>query len=143
MAKITPALPVGPTPASVFGEDWIQSDLANLTVDYKANLASNVQLGSCVYFNSLNKKWSILNGMNPPKNAMLGIVIHVDSEGKGQVKIHGIFESPLLEEITTKSSRFVLCSCPEIDGILAKDSPILAKIRSEAIAKGRERSTHS
>ena len=36
--------------------------------------------------------------MNPPKNAMLGIVIHVDSEGKGQVKIHGIFESPLLEE---------------------------------------------
>ena len=98
MAKITPALPNGPTVASVFGEDWIQNDLANLTVDYKASLAENVRLGSCVYFNSLNKKWSILNGMNPPKNAMLGIVIHVDSEGKGQVKIHGIFESPLLEE---------------------------------------------
>ena len=73
-------------------EQLFQNDDANLIVDYDTKLSGNYSRGTCVYFNSNNGQWSVLNGFNPTQNTIFGVMETDGASNVGQVRINGIYQ---------------------------------------------------
>ena len=73
-------------------EQLFQNDDANLIVDYDTKLSGNYSRGTCVYFNSNNGQWSVLNGFNPTQNTIFGVMETDGASNIGQVRISGIYQ---------------------------------------------------
>ena len=89
--KFNGEMPLDSASISTFFEQLLQNDKANLQFDTAATLAGGLSRGICVYWDKLNGRWVATDGLNPPKNTVLGIVESVEGLS-GQVRVGGVYQ---------------------------------------------------
>ena len=89
--KFNGEMPLDSMSISAFFEQLLQNDKANLQIDIAATLAGGMSRGICVYWDKLNGRWVATDGLNPPKNTVLGIVESVEGMS-GQVRVGGVYQ---------------------------------------------------
>ena len=91
--KFSAIMPNGQTMGSILIEQLLQNDEVNLQVVLDSPIVGGSARGLCVYWDDLNERWLAADGLNPPKNTLIGILEDVDGMS-GQVRVGGIFQEP-------------------------------------------------
>ena len=91
--KFSAIMPNGQTMGSILIEQLLQNDEVNLQVVLDSPIVGGSARGLCVYWDDLNERWLAADGLNPPKNTLIGVLEDVDGM-VGQVRVGGIFQEP-------------------------------------------------
>ena len=88
--------PTDSTSGSALITQLLQNDEINLQVNIDTPIVGGIVRGICVYWDKLNERWRPVDGLNPPRNTLVGIVETINGM-VGQVRTGGVFQEQTIK----------------------------------------------